>query len=174
MSVPNCSSTSRPAASLGAPSAIACWNPSKMTRLASQILSASSGVGDAAITSIFFWNEPRWSNARMYRLPVGPVAFLISSRCGFTSMESPPCQPSRPHCGSHIFAENPASQSGRASPATLYPLGRRSRGDQEQDPGQRQPDDHLPARPGADHVLRGGKVPVEDGERGRRNSLHHP
>jgi hypothetical protein len=66
MSAPNCSSTSSPAAPVGAPSAIACSKPSKITRLASMMRSDSSGVGSPAIPSIFFWNDPRWSNARMY------------------------------------------------------------------------------------------------------------
>ena len=34
-------------------------NPSKITALASEMRSASSGVGWPAMPSIFFWNEPR-------------------------------------------------------------------------------------------------------------------
>ena len=39
--------------------------PSKISRLASAIVSVCSGVGSPSIPNIFFWNDPRWSNARM-------------------------------------------------------------------------------------------------------------
>src|SRR5207302_11290894 len=70
----------------GAPSATGCWNPSKMTFLASEIRRLSSAFGVPVIPNIFFWKEPLWSNARMYRffsypsaLRSGPTASLSAS-----------------------------------------------------------------------------------------------
>ncbi len=69
MSEPNCSSTSTPAASASTPRDTASSMPSKISRLASEIVSVSSAVGSPWIPNIFFWNEPRWSKARMYSFP---------------------------------------------------------------------------------------------------------
>jgi hypothetical protein len=68
-SPPNCSSTSTPAADASTPRFTASCMPSKISVLASVIVSVSSGVGSPWMPNIFFWNEPRWSNARMYSLP---------------------------------------------------------------------------------------------------------
>ena len=43
--------------------------PSKISRFASEIRSVSSAVGSPSIPNIFFWNDPRWSKARMYSFP---------------------------------------------------------------------------------------------------------
>ena len=48
---------------------VALTMPSKMRCLASAMRSVSSGVGSPSMPNIFFWNDPRWSNARMYSLP---------------------------------------------------------------------------------------------------------
>ena len=69
MPAPNCSSTSTPAAAASTPRSTASSMPSKISRLASAIVSVSSGVGSPSIPNIFFWNEPRWSNASMYSFP---------------------------------------------------------------------------------------------------------
>jgi hypothetical protein len=69
MSEPNCSSTSTPVADASTPRSTASSIPSKISRLASAIVSVSSGVGSPWIPNIFFWNDPRWSNARMYSFP---------------------------------------------------------------------------------------------------------
>jgi hypothetical protein len=47
------------------PRSTAISMPSKISRLASVIFSVSSGVGSPSMPNIFFWNEPRWSKARM-------------------------------------------------------------------------------------------------------------
>ena len=66
MSEPNCSSTSTPTAAGSTPPRLdAISMPSKISRLASAIVSVSSGVGSPWMPNIFFWNDPRWSNARM-------------------------------------------------------------------------------------------------------------
>ena len=65
MSEPNCSSTSTPVAWASTPRSTASSMPSKMRRLASAMVSDSSGVGSPSIPNIFFWNDPRWSKARM-------------------------------------------------------------------------------------------------------------
>ena len=62
---PNCSSTSAPVAPGSAPCSVAFRRPSKIRCFASAIFSVSSGVGSPSIPNIFFWNDPRWSNARM-------------------------------------------------------------------------------------------------------------
>ena len=62
---PNCSSTSTPVACGSTPASTAFTIPSKIRCLASEIVSVCSGVGSPSIPNIFFWNEPRWSNARM-------------------------------------------------------------------------------------------------------------
>src|SRR5437899_1753665 len=72
MSAPNSSSTRTPEASTGAPSAMARLNPSKITDLASAIRATSSGLGSPEIPNIFFWNDPRWSKARMKSFPSYP------------------------------------------------------------------------------------------------------
>ena len=64
-SPPNCSSTRTPAVDGSRPRSTAFAMPSKISRLASAIVSVSSGVGSPSIPNIFFWNEPRWSKARM-------------------------------------------------------------------------------------------------------------
>ena len=64
-SPPNCSSTRTPAADASTPRSTAFSMPSKTSRLASVIVVVSSGVGSPWMPNIFFWNEPRWSNARM-------------------------------------------------------------------------------------------------------------
>ena len=43
--------------------------PSKIRCFASAIFAVCSGVGSPSMPNIFFWNDPRWSNARMYSLP---------------------------------------------------------------------------------------------------------
>ena len=65
MSEPNCSSTSTPADDASRPRSTAFSMPSKISFLASEIVSVSSGVGSPSIPNIFFWNDPRWSKARM-------------------------------------------------------------------------------------------------------------
>ena len=65
MSEPNCSSTSTPVAAGSTPRSTACSMPSKISFLASVIVSVSSGVGSPSIPNIFFWKDPRWSKARM-------------------------------------------------------------------------------------------------------------
>ena len=52
-----------------APLSTAWTIPSKIRRLAEQIFSVSSGEGSPSMPNIFFWKEPRWSNARMYSFP---------------------------------------------------------------------------------------------------------
>ncbi len=69
ISPPNCSSTSVPVAAASTPRSTALAMPSKIRCLASAIVSVCSGVGSPSIPNIFFWKEPRWSNARMYSLP---------------------------------------------------------------------------------------------------------
>ena len=64
-SVPNCSSTRMPAADRSAPASSAASIPSNTTFFASMIRAASSGPGMPSIPKNFFWNDPRWSNARM-------------------------------------------------------------------------------------------------------------
>ena len=62
---PNCSSTSTPLAPASAPCSTAFSIPSKISRFASAIVSVCSSDGSPSMPNIFFWNEPRWSNARM-------------------------------------------------------------------------------------------------------------
>ncbi len=69
MSEPNCSSTSTPVAPASTPRWTASSMPSKISRFASEIRSVSSAVGSPSIPNIFFWNDPRWSKARMYSFP---------------------------------------------------------------------------------------------------------
>jgi hypothetical protein len=67
---PNCSSTSTPIWSPGTSlRSTACTIPSKIRCFASAICAVCSGVGSPWIPNIFFWKDPRWSNARMYSLP---------------------------------------------------------------------------------------------------------
>ncbi len=65
MSPPNCSSTSVPVTSGSRPFSSAFSIPSKIRCLASEMVSVCSSSGSPSIPNIFFWNEPRWSNARM-------------------------------------------------------------------------------------------------------------
>ena len=69
MSEPNCSSTSTPADAASTPRSTAFSMPSKISFLASEIVLVSSSVGSPSIPNIFFWNDPRWSKARMYSFP---------------------------------------------------------------------------------------------------------
>ena len=62
-----------------------------MTCLASEIRSTSFAVGSPVTPKNFFWNEPRWSNARMYRGPSYPssiaiLSFRQSRSNGFTGL----------------------------------------------------------------------------------------
>jgi hypothetical protein len=61
---PNCSSTSTPVTPGSAPCSTAFNMPSKIRCFASEIFSVSSSEGSPSIPNIFFWNDPRWSNAR--------------------------------------------------------------------------------------------------------------
>ncbi len=65
---PNCSSTSTPVTAGSAPAPTACSMPSKIRCLASAMIAVCSESGSPSIPKNFFWKEPRWSNARMYRL----------------------------------------------------------------------------------------------------------
>src|SRR5689334_13113402 len=49
-----------------------------MRCLASEIVRVCSSSGSPSIPNIFFWKDPRWSNARMYSLPSYPSAMGIS------------------------------------------------------------------------------------------------
>ena len=60
---PNCSSTSAPASSRGAPRAMACSNASKMRSLVSLTLAWISGDSGSVAPKRPFEKELRWSNA---------------------------------------------------------------------------------------------------------------
>jgi hypothetical protein len=47
------------------PSSAAFSIPSKIRCFASAMVSVCSGVGSPSMPNIFFWKDPRWSNARM-------------------------------------------------------------------------------------------------------------
>ena len=54
--------------------------PSKITRFASMMRAASSGPGAPSMPKNFFWNDPRWSKARMNSVPLYPSVMIVSSR----------------------------------------------------------------------------------------------
>ena len=66
---PNCSSTSTPDACWSSPLSAAACMPSQIRCLASAMVSLCSSLGSPSIPNIFFWNDPRWSNARTKSLP---------------------------------------------------------------------------------------------------------
>ena len=59
MSPPNCSSTSTPVTAGSPPRSTTFSMPSKISFLASLIVSVSAGVGSPSIPNIFVWKDPR-------------------------------------------------------------------------------------------------------------------